>query len=425
MTDETPGGGEAPGPEVSASDDPDARAWEDGLLARARVRSTGETTGTEHPTGHVAEDPLPAEAPEPEEPTWRSPAVGVPIVTRADLTGGGNPVAGPLEGTFDLPVTPPWSGAPTTPPTLDAPVDVRQEVDLGIPGRLGSARRSVIEWGSVLVGALVLALIVRTFLFQAFYIPSPSMEPTLWSGDRILVNKLSYQLHDVNRGDLVVFRSPPGAGAGGEDLIKRVIALPGERVTSDGGRLLIGGGLRRVEGRKHIFVCAALKGDRLHADFIHQPVKVYGLHDDADGAGDGEFVCDDEPARSGDVITAGRRHPAHRSDDGFAGVGLELDDGIVDFIGGEHFAAGGIDAQHHGFDAFIGGGEVELFLDARHHILLRTEAVAGDDAGDRHDGDAMRGVATAHDGFGVKIGWRGQRIYRLSDGRHEPTTHQQ
>ena len=243
MTDETPGGGEAPGPEVSASDDPDARAWEDGLLARARARSTGETTGTEHHTEHVAEDPSPAEAPEPDEPTWRSPAVGVPIVTRADLTGGGNPVAGPLEGTFDLPVTPPWSGAPTTPPTLDAPVDVRQEVDLGIPGRLGSARRSVIEWGSVLVGALVLALIVRTFLFQAFYIPSPSMEPTLWSGDRILVNKLSYQLHDVYRGDLVVFRSPPGAGAGGEDLIKRVIALPGERVTAQGGRLLIGGGL--------------------------------------------------------------------------------------------------------------------------------------------------------------------------------------
>jgi signal peptidase I len=95
----------------------------------------------------------------------------------------------------------------------------------------------------VLVGALVLAMLVRTFLFQAFYIPSPSMEPTLWSGDRILVNKLSYQLHDVNRGDLVVFRSPPDSGVGGEDLIKRVIALPGERVTSEGGRLLIGGGL--------------------------------------------------------------------------------------------------------------------------------------------------------------------------------------
>jgi signal peptidase I len=106
-----------------------------------------------------------------------------------------------------------------------------------------SARRSVIEWGAVLVGALVLAIVVRTFLFQAFYIPSPSMEPTLWIGDRILVNKLSYQLHDVNRGDLVVFRSPAGSGTGGEDLIKRVIGLPGERVTAESGRLFIGGGL--------------------------------------------------------------------------------------------------------------------------------------------------------------------------------------
>jgi signal peptidase I len=191
----------------------------------------------------VDEAGAPSGPPGSTEPTWESPAVRAPIVTRTGLTGGENPVDWPLEGTFDLPVTPSWSGPPTMPLPLDAPVEARPDVDLGIPGSVVSARRSVIEWGSVLVGALVLAMLVRTFLFQAFYIPSPSMEPTLWSGDRILVNKLSYQLHDVNRGDLVVFRSPPDSVAGGEDLIKRVIALPGERVTSDGGRLLIGGGL--------------------------------------------------------------------------------------------------------------------------------------------------------------------------------------
>ena len=176
MTDETPGGDEAPGPETSASDDSDARAWADGLLARARVRSAGEAIGTEHPTEPVDAAGASSGPPGSLEPTWESPAVRAPIVTRAGLTGGENPVAGPLEGTFDLPVTPPWSGPPTMPLPLDAPVEVSPGVDLGIPGSVVSARRSVIEWGSVLVGALVLAMLVRTFLFQAFYIPSPSMD---------------------------------------------------------------------------------------------------------------------------------------------------------------------------------------------------------------------------------------------------------
>src|SRR3546814_1452502 len=68
--------------------------------------------------------------------------------------------------------------------------------------------RSVVEWVTVIVGALVVALVVKTFLIQAFYIPSESMEPTLDVGDRVLVNKLSYDLHDINRGDIVVFELP-------------------------------------------------------------------------------------------------------------------------------------------------------------------------------------------------------------------------
>ncbi len=95
-----------------------------------------------------------------------------------------------------------------------------------------SALRSVLEWVVVLGGALVLALILRTVLFQAYYIRFTSMEPTLSNGDRVLVNKLSYDLHDVNRGDLVVFERPGGVGGPqNDDLIKRVIALPGEVIT--------------------------------------------------------------------------------------------------------------------------------------------------------------------------------------------------
>ena len=97
--------------------------------------------------------------------------------------------------------------------------------------------RSLVEWVAVIVGALVVALVVKTFLFQAFFIPSASMEPTLEEGDRVLVNKLSYDLHDIRRGDVVVFELPPDkVGPDGiKDLIKRVIGLPGDVIeTRDG-----------------------------------------------------------------------------------------------------------------------------------------------------------------------------------------------
>jgi signal peptidase I len=97
--------------------------------------------------------------------------------------------------------------------------------------------QNAIEWLAVVVGALVVALVVKTFLFQAFYIPSASMEPTLEEGDRVLVNKVSYDLHDVNRGDIIVFElDEEEVGEDGiKDLIKRVIGLPGDVVESRDG----------------------------------------------------------------------------------------------------------------------------------------------------------------------------------------------
>jgi signal peptidase I len=72
-----------------------------------------------------------------------------------------------------------------------------------------SFARNLAEWVAILVGALVVALLVTRFLVQAFFIPSLSMAPTLEVNDRVLVNKLSYDLHDVNRGDVIVFERPP------------------------------------------------------------------------------------------------------------------------------------------------------------------------------------------------------------------------
>ncbi len=107
-----------------------------------------------------------------------------------------------------------------------------------------SNTRSLIEWVVVIAGAIAVALVIKTFAMQAFYIPSESMKPTLEINDRVLVNKLSYHLHDVNRGDIVVFEKPDGdTNDQIKDLIKRVIALPGETVVFDQNKVYINGKL--------------------------------------------------------------------------------------------------------------------------------------------------------------------------------------
>ena len=93
----------------------------------------------------------------------------------------------------------------------------------------------------MVVVALAAALLLRTFVVQTFYIPSGSMEPTLQVGDRILVDKLSYHLHGVDRGNIVVFRRPADENCGGPpvaDLVKRVIGLPGETISLSKGHVV-------------------------------------------------------------------------------------------------------------------------------------------------------------------------------------------
>ena len=107
--------------------------------------------------------------------------------------------------------------------------------------RRRSKTRNTVEWVVIIGGAILVALLVKTFLLQAFYIPSGSMIPTLKLQDRVLVNKLSYDLHDVHRGDIVVFKSPEGAASGTKDLIKRVIALPNETVEGRDGTVWVNG----------------------------------------------------------------------------------------------------------------------------------------------------------------------------------------
>jgi len=89
------------------------------------------------------------------------------------------------------------------------------------------------EWATVVGVALVIAFLVRGFALQQFYISGPSMEATMFQDNRVLVNKLSYRLHDIRRGDVVVFDrvTTDGVAVQHDDLIKRVIGLAGDTIS--------------------------------------------------------------------------------------------------------------------------------------------------------------------------------------------------
>jgi len=92
------------------------------------------------------------------------------------------------------------------------------------------------EWITVIGVALLIAFVVRGFVLQQFYISGPSMESTMFQNNRVLVNKLSYRLHDIHRGDVVVFdrATTDGVEVQHDDLIKRVIGVAGDSVSIAG-----------------------------------------------------------------------------------------------------------------------------------------------------------------------------------------------
>jgi signal peptidase I len=98
------------------------------------------------------------------------------------------------------------------------------------PGR--QAADSAAEFmESALIAIVLVFLVIRPFVVQAFYIPSGSMIPTLQVGDRILVNKFVYRVSKPNHGDVVVFVAPHSASPDEKDFIKRIVGLPGDRVS--------------------------------------------------------------------------------------------------------------------------------------------------------------------------------------------------
>ena len=107
------------------------------------------------------------------------------------------------------------------------------QTDVSIQRKILKRLRAFLEWISVIGVALVVAVVIRVFLLQQFYISGPSMETTMFSDNRVLVSKLAFRLGEIDRGDVVVFDRAIANGneIQHDDLIKRVIALGGETVS--------------------------------------------------------------------------------------------------------------------------------------------------------------------------------------------------
>ena len=114
----------------------------------------------------------------------------------------------------------------------------RPTATVGRPGRRRARLRSLAGWVVFLLIVLVVSALIRTYALQTYYVPTPSMSPTLEPGDRIIVDKLSSTVH---RGDIVVFHDVPADPTGPPTLVKRVIGLPGETISSVGNTVYING----------------------------------------------------------------------------------------------------------------------------------------------------------------------------------------
>lgn len=112
--------------------------------------------------------------------------------------------------------------------------------------RRGSVKKKgggILEFLIILIAAFTLVFgVIRPFVVEAFWIPSESMVHTLEVGDRVLTNKFIYDFTSPKRGDIVVFKSVEGSN---EELIKRVVGVPGDKISVQAGRLYVNNKLQK------------------------------------------------------------------------------------------------------------------------------------------------------------------------------------
>jgi len=120
--------------------------------------------------------------------------------------------------------------------SAEEPLIERRHLSMNKPNVKESFGSFLKEVPALVFTAVIIALAIRWLIVQPFYIPSPSMEPTLKPGDRVLVSKFIYKFTEPSRGDVIVFVAPNGDG---RDFIKRIVAVEGDVVQIKDGELFI------------------------------------------------------------------------------------------------------------------------------------------------------------------------------------------
>lgn len=149
---------------------------------------------------------------------------------------------------------------------------------------------SIVEVVVIVAAAFVLALLIQQFIVKPFYIPSPSMQPTLIEGDRVLVSRFVYRFGEPNRGDIVVFHPPVDET---QDYIKRVVAVAGDRVAVKDGKLYVNG-KAQVE--------PYLKEQRIALSYAERtvpPGEIFVMGDNRNNSGDSRVFG---PVKTSEVV---------------------------------------------------------------------------------------------------------------------------
>ncbi len=163
---------------------------------------------------------------------------------------------------------------------------------------MGSAKSKIREYAEAIILALILALFIRTFVVQAFKIPSPSMVPTLLVGDHILVNKFLFgfrvpfadgkiiAIREPERGDVIVFRYPRDRKL---DFIKRCVAVGGETVEVREKQVFINGAAVEFEQAVFLDEGSLLTGRDTFGPVTVPEGKVFVMGDNRDNSNDSRF----------------------------------------------------------------------------------------------------------------------------------------
>ncbi|MEO9133385.1 MAG: signal peptidase I [Jatrophihabitantaceae bacterium] len=254
---------------VKSDEAPDARPvgrlrrtarW---LFAQASAPQAARQVAEPQAASEVREPPAASEVAEPDASevpdvdAGRPPSTAPPVVEVQPA--GPRPRPRPYAGAplrTDEPSTDEPSAAPdrVTPaiatgehqPGEDAPPTAGKRASPGGAPKGRRVLRRFVRTGIVLTVLVLAAALLRVYVVAPYFIPSASMEPTLHgcsgcNNDHVLVDKLSYRMHDIHRGDVVVFHRPLTWAVPDKTLIKRVVGLPGDKIRVTGGKLFVNG----------------------------------------------------------------------------------------------------------------------------------------------------------------------------------------